>query len=153
MYETNQCSFKCLPFLFSSFFFFFFHFFHFSFSPVLYCPLWEIRVSFPVLGTVDAGAALPTPNGVCTISVCPNNGLAAVFGILTCAQMLQHTIAHGGCTDTVRESAPPKVDTGRKIPRRTWHPYLSRYCAWLFTESDAVQAELFSSPDTSYITE
>ena len=32
---------------------------------------------------------------------------------LTCTQMLMHAIAHGGCTDTVRESAL-KVDTGKK---------------------------------------
>ena len=37
---------------------------------------------------------------------------------LTCAQMLMHAIAHGGCRDTVRESAL-KVDSGRKIPCRT----------------------------------
>ena len=29
--------------------------------------------------------------------------------------MLMHVIAHGGCTDTVRESAL-EVDSGRKIP-------------------------------------
>ena len=32
--------------------------------------------------------------------------------------MLMHVIAHEGCMDTVRESAP-KVDSRRKIPRRT----------------------------------
>ena len=37
---------------------------------------------------------------------------------LTCAQMLMHATAYGGCTDTVRESAL-KVDSGRKIPCRT----------------------------------
>ena len=39
-------------------------------------------------------------------------------GSWTCAQMWMHAIAHGGCTDTVRESAL-KVDSGRKIPCRT----------------------------------
>ena len=37
------------------------------------------------------------------------------LGVLTCAQMLMHAIAHEGCTDTVRESAL-EVDSGRKIP-------------------------------------
>ena len=32
-----------------------------------------------------------------------------------CAQMLMHVTAHGGCTNTVRESAL-KVDSGGKIP-------------------------------------
>ena len=31
-----------------------------------------------------------------------NNGMAAsVWDFLTCAQMLMHAIAHGGCTDTL----------------------------------------------------
>ena len=37
-------------------------------------------------------------------------------------------IAHGGCTDTVRESAL-KVDSGRKIPCRTGEPNLRRWRA------------------------
>ena len=37
--------------------------------------------------------------------VCSINGMAArVWEVLTCAQVLMHAIAHGGCTDTVRES-------------------------------------------------
>ena len=40
------------------------------------------------------------------------------LGFLTCAQMLMHAIAHGDCTDTVRESAL-KVDSGRKTHCRT----------------------------------
>ena len=36
-------------------------------------------------------------------------------GLFTCAQMLMHAIAHGGRTNTVRESAL-KVDSGRQIP-------------------------------------
>ena len=39
-------------------------------------------------------------------------------GFLSCAQLLMHAIAHGGCTDTERESAL-KVDSGKKIPCRT----------------------------------
>ena len=35
-----------------------------------------------------------------------------------CAQMLMHVIAHGGYTDTERESAL-KDDSGKKLPCRT----------------------------------
>ena len=35
------------------------------------------------------------------------------FGFLTCAQIMMHMSAHGGCTDTVRESAL-EADSGRK---------------------------------------
>ena len=47
--------------------------------------------------------------------------------------MLMHAIAHGGFTDTVRESAL-KVDSGRekKIPCNTWDSNPRQYCAWLF---------------------
>ena len=48
--------------------------------------------------------------------VCSINGMAArVWEFLTCAQVLMHAIAHGGCTDTVRESAM-EIYSGRKIP-------------------------------------
>ena len=40
------------------------------------------------------------------------------LGFLTCAQMLMHAVAHGGCANTVRKSAL-KVDPGRKIPCHT----------------------------------
>ena len=56
------------------------------------------------------------------------------WGFLTCAQMLMHAIAHGGCTDTVRESAL-KVDSGRKIPCRTGDSNPRQYCAWLFSQT------------------
>ena len=39
-------------------------------------------------------------------------------GIFNVTQMLMHTTAHGGCNDTVRESAL-KADSARKIPCRT----------------------------------
>ena len=48
------------------------------------------------------------------------------WGFLTCTQMLLHGIAHGGCTDTVRESAL-KADSGRKIPYRTWDSIPRQY--------------------------
>ena len=40
------------------------------------------------------------------------------LGLLTCAQMLLHVITHGGCTETVRESALQAV-SGRKMASRT----------------------------------
>ena len=40
------------------------------------------------------------------------------LGFLTWTQTQMHAIAHGGCTDTVKESAPA-ADSGRKIPCRT----------------------------------
>ena len=49
------------------------------------------------------------------------------FGFSTCAQMMLHVI--GGCTDTVRESAP-QVDSGRTIPCYAGHWKTNQYCAW-----------------------
>ena len=48
--------------------------------------------------------------------------------------MLMPAIAHGGCTDTVRESAL-KADSGIKIPCRTgdWNPNPRQNCARLFS--------------------
>ena len=54
------------------------------------------------------------------------------LGLLTCADMLIHAIAQGGCTDTVRQSAL-EVDSGRKIPCRTGDSNPRQYYAWLFT--------------------
>ena len=56
------------------------------------------------------------------------------LGFLMCTQMLMHAIAHGGCVDTVRESAL-KVDSGRKIPCHTRDFNLCWYCAWLFSQT------------------
>ena len=58
---------------------------------------------------------------VCTVFSCNQTVVwygCQCLGLLTCAQMLVHAIAHGGCTDTVRESAP-EVDSRRKIPCHT----------------------------------
>ena len=49
-------------------------------------------------------------------------------------QMLKHVIVHGGCTDTVRESAL-KVDSGRKVPYRAGNPNPRQYCVWLFSQT------------------
>ena len=46
--------------------------------------------------------------------------------------MLMHVIAHGGCTDTVRESAS-EADSGRKIPCRTRDSNPLQYCARFFS--------------------
>ena len=66
------------------------------------------------------------------------------LGFLTCTQMLMHAVAHGGCTDTVRESAL-KADSGRKslvVSYRGIEPAsVLRLAFW----SDALPAELFSS--------
>ena len=75
----------------------------------------------PYLGkaAAAAGAALPIPNSAYGIFVCPKERYGCqCLGSLTCAQVLVQAIAHGGCTDTVGESAL-KVDSGRKIPCRT----------------------------------
>ena len=51
----------------SSFFFFFF---------VPLCPLLEIQVALPELGTAAARAALPIPISVCSVFLCPDIGMA-----------------------------------------------------------------------------
>ena len=53
---------------------------------------------------------------------------------LTCVQMLMHAIAHGGCTDTVRQSAL-EVDSGRTIPCLTGDSNPHQYCVWLFSRT------------------
>ena len=86
---------------------------------------------------------------VCSIFVCPNNGMGAsvwdyrvpVFGIFhPCAQMLMHATAHKDCADTVSES-DCKL-TAKKRPTLHWalEP-ASRYWAWL-RKSDALPTEL-----------
>ena len=45
--------------------------------------------------------------------------------------MLMHVIAHGGCTNTVRESAL-KVDSEGTIPCRNRESNPRPYCSWLF---------------------
>ena len=52
--------------------------------------------------------------------------------------MLMHAIAHGGCTDTVRQSAL-EVDSGRKIPCRGLEPVSVLRLAF---HSDALPTEL-----------
>ena len=44
---------------------------------VFLCLLQEIPVTLPRKGTAAARAALPIPASVCSIFMCPNNGMAA----------------------------------------------------------------------------
>ena len=85
------------------------------------------------------------------LSVCAVFSCVQIFvwlGFLTCAQMimLMHAIAHGGCTETVRESAL-EVDSGRKIPCCTGDSNPREYCARAF-QSDALPTELFPRPSS-----
>ena len=47
--------------------------------------------------------------------------------LLTCSQMLMHAIAHGGCTDTVRETAL-EVNSWTTVSCRTVHSN-PRHCS------------------------
>ena len=99
---------------------------------LILCLLQEIRVALPGLSTAVARAALPIPVNVCRIFLwygCQR------LGFLTCAQTLVHATAHGGCTDTVRESALEADSTGRKIPCRTGDSNPHQHCAWLFSRT------------------
>ena len=70
-----------------------------------------------------------------------------VFGIWMCAQVLMHVIAHGGCMDTVRESALG-ADSGREIPCRTWDSNPPQYCTWLFCWT--LYKQSYSCPSKSF---
>ena len=53
-----------------------------------------------------------------------------------CAQMPMYPIAHGGCTDTVREPAlEESLHSGRKVPCRTGDSNRRQYCARLFNQT------------------
>ena len=54
------------------------------------------------------------------------------LGFLTCAQMLMHATAHGGCMNIVRESVL-KVDLEWKIPYHIGRLNPWQYCTWLFS--------------------
>ena len=127
--ETRTQNASWLRSLLSFFFFFFFFFFN------SHCPLPEIRVALP--GKVQQ----PQEQrylflSVCAVFSCVQTMVRLpVFGGLKCAHILMHAIAHGGCTDTERESAL-KVDSGRKIPCRTGDSNPRQYCAWLFNRTN-----------------
>ena len=56
--------------------------------------------------------------------------LFGVFNVRTDVDVCDST--QGGCTDTVRESAP-EIDSGEKIPCRTGDSNPRQHCAWLFS--------------------
>ena len=95
----------------------FFLFFYYCIVLLEFLP-WEIRVAFPgesqlrqsraTQPTVHAGSVFPNP---------PNSGMDyRISNVRTDVNACDCT---PGCTDIVRESAL-KVDSGRKIPCRTW---------------------------------
>ena len=49
-------------------------------------------------------------------------------------QTFMHAIAHGGCTNTVRESAY-KVGLGEEIPCCNGDSNPSQYCSWIFSRT------------------
>ena len=73
--------------------------------PMRFFP-WEIRVAFP--GESQLRQSRATQRKVhagCFSVFIIHRTLTRSTGSLTCTQTLMHAIAHGGCTDTVRESA------------------------------------------------
>ena len=115
---------------------------------VLHCLLWEI-IQSPYLGKAQQLQEQLYPFlSVCAVFSCVQTMVwLPVFGIFNvCAQMimLMHAIAHGGCTETVRESAL-EVDSGRKIPCCTGDSNPREYCARAF-QSDALPTELLPAP-------
>ena len=79
---------------------------------------WEIRLAFPGESQRRQNRATqPTVHaGRFSVSII-HQTLTWTTRSLTCAQMLKHSITHGGVRTHVRESAL-KVDSGKKIPRR-----------------------------------
>ena len=55
-----------------------------------------------------------------------------VLGIFNMCRYVDSCDAHGGCMDTVGQSAL-EVDSGRKIPCCTGDSNPHQYCAWLFS--------------------
>ena len=93
--------------------------------PVGFLP-WEIRVaSLGQSQPQQSRATQPTVHAGCFSSSIIHRTLTWTTGSLTCAQTLMHAIAHWGVRTYVRESAL-KVDSGIKIPCRTWESNLRR---------------------------
>ena len=79
----------------------------------------RIQVAFPGESwRRQSRATQPTVHVGCFSVSIIHRTLTCTTGSLTCTHMSMHAIAHGGCTDTVRESAL-KVDFGRKIHCRS----------------------------------
>ena len=85
----------CLQLPFLSLLFFFF-------LCALHLPSGKFGLSYLGKATAAARAALPIANSVCGIL---GSKQSQCLGSLTCTQMLMYVIAHGGCMDTIRESA------------------------------------------------
>ena len=98
----------------------FFFFFKKKFFLQLYCPNgispMENSGRFPRGKPAATESRYPT-YCACWVSIIQRT-LTWTTGSLTCAQMLMHAIAHWDVRTHVSESAL-KVDSGRKIPRRT----------------------------------
>ena len=73
------------------------------------------KFGLPFLGKIMVAtrAALPIPPSVWYFRMSKQCYGCQCLGFSTCAQMLRHVIAHGGCTDTVRQSAL-KAESARK---------------------------------------
>ena len=89
-----------------------------SWSTVLHRPLRDIWVRVTLTRVGRAAARTHCYRCVQYCRVSKQWCGCQCSGLLTCTQMVMHAIAHGGCTDTVRESAL-KADSGRNIPCRT----------------------------------
>ena len=108
-----------------------------------------IRVALPGVNKAQQPQEQRYPFlSVCVVFSCVQTMLydCQCLEFVTCAQMSMHAIAHGGCTDTVRESAL-KVNSGRKIPCRTRDSNPRQYCAGLAFQSDTLRDELFPPKD------
>ena len=90
----------------------------FSF-PQLYCPMrifwWEIWVASPPRkATCNSQVTQPTVPAVCFCISVIIQTLTWTTGSVTSAQIM-HVVAHGGCTDIVRESLHCKLTLGQKF--------------------------------------
>ena len=73
---------------------------------------WEIQVVFP--RECNSQATQPTVHARCLSVFIIRRALTWTTGSLTCAQILMHAIADGGCSDTVSECAVKKLILGEK---------------------------------------
>ena len=122
-------------FFFSSFFFFlkkedFFDFF--LFFKVLYCPLQEIRVALPGSVTAAARAELPIPISVCSIFLCPDNGMAARVWDFNVRTDVDAGDRICGLHEHRKKICNGKLALGKKIPCRTGDSNLQ---TWLFSRT------------------
>ena len=104
----------------------------------------EIRVAFPGESQLRQSRATQPPvhAGCSSVSIIHRTRTWTMRS-LTCAQMLLNVIAHGKCSDTVRESAL-KADSGEKnsLPNRGIEP-ASAAC-----RVDALPTELHPHPSS-----